>query len=268
MHILLINLEPCTERLEQQQQQFQNIGLTFSRLPAVSVNDFSIDSYEQLAFQGQRPMKQSELACFLSHKKAWQHVVDLNEPCLILEDDVVLVSELKQILQDVEGLTAVDVLSLEVHGRKKIIAKEKSFTVAQDYALFRMYQDRSGAAAYVLFPSGAKKLLTCLENSHPRLADEFISSCYALNSYQIEPAAAIQSDKAAMYDVGVSITHESVIAMIKNHHVNPNSQRWTAKVKHKKNRIVQQALLGVRHVSVLLKSVRRDIKVEPSKFQK
>ena len=74
MKILIINLEHSTERLAQQQQQFDRLGLLFERLPAVSLHDFNDEEYNRLAFSGQRPLKKAELACFLSHKKAWEYV--------------------------------------------------------------------------------------------------------------------------------------------------------------------------------------------------
>ncbi|MBF7682335.1 glycosyltransferase family 25 protein [Acinetobacter sp. B5B] len=265
MKILMINLEQSTDRLQQQQQQFQTLGLTFERLPAVSIAETSIQDYEKLAFNGQRPMKQSELACFLSHKKAWHAVIAANEPCLILEDDAVLVRDLSNILDDISVLNDVDLVNLEVHGRKKIIAKQPTFSVAKDYQLFSMYQDRSGAAAYVLFPSGARKLLTRLDQSYPKLADEFISSCYILNTYQIEPAAALQSDKADMYGISVSIAHGSVIGHIQNSAVYPSSM--SVLLKFKLNRAIQQLILGGRHLSVMPFSQRRYIHFDKSKFK-
>lgn len=263
----MINLDQCTDRLEQQKKQFNHLNLTFQRVPAVSIRDISTQDYERLAFNGQRPMKQSELACFLSHKKAWQTVLDLKEPCLILEDDALLVNDLNKVLDDVLDLENIDFVNLEVHGRKKIIAKQQVKTIAKDYQLFKLYQDRSGAAAYVLFPSGATKLLKSLEKSYPKLADEFISSCYSLNSYQIEPAAALQSDKAGVYGLDVQIVHGSVIGSIQNNHNNNSLISITSKIKYKKNRGVQQLILGYRQLSVMFFSTRRYIYLDKNKFK-
>ncbi|SDB80901.1 glycosyltransferase family 25 protein [Acinetobacter boissieri] len=267
MKVFIINLEQCTDRLEQQTLQFQKLDLTFNRLAAVTVNEFSKETYERLAFQGQRPMKQSELACFLSHKKAWQTVLDLKEPCLILEDDAVLVKDLKEILNDIKRLENTDFVNLEVHGRKKSVAKEPRYTVATDYNLFNLYQDRSGTGGYVLFPTGAKKLLDCAEQTHPKLADEFIYGCYTLNAYQIEPAALLQSDKADMYGVDVSVMHESVIGLIKNNHSHAPQNSLMSKFKYKKNRIEQQILLGIHYLKGMFRYNRREIQVDKQRFK-
>ena len=37
-----------------------------------------------------RPLQQNEVACFLSHIKAWQRCVEINEPCIIMEDDAII----------------------------------------------------------------------------------------------------------------------------------------------------------------------------------
>lgn len=267
MKVFIINLEQCTDRLEQQTLQFQKLDLIFERLPAVSIQDISIQDYERFAFNGQRPMKQSELACFLSHKKAWQAVISSKQPCLILEDDAVLVRDLKHILDDISNLENIDFVNLEVHGRKKMVAKEKFATVATDYHLFELYQDRSGAAAYVLFPSGAKKLLERLEQTYPKLADEFISSCYSLNAYQIEPAAALQSDKAQMYGVDVRVIHGSVIGYVQNNHTNKLLVSFDSKIKYKKNRVIQQIYLGFHQFKGVFKFIRRNIELDRHRFK-
>lgn len=145
MKVLMINLDNSRDRLQQQYEQFDKLKVVFERLPAVSIADFSKDDYQKLAFNGQRPMKQSELACFLSHKKAWEYVVTLNEPCVVLEDDAVLVREFKQIINVVTNLENIDFINLEVHGRKKLIAKSATFDLTDDhFRLFSLYQDRSG----------------------------------------------------------------------------------------------------------------------------
>ena len=97
MKVLLINLDQSQDRLAQQQAQFKDLELEFERLSAISIHDFSEDDYKRMAFGGQRPMKQSELACFLSHKKAWDYIVEHNEPCVVLEDDAILVKDFKKI---------------------------------------------------------------------------------------------------------------------------------------------------------------------------
>ena len=37
-----------------------------------------------------RPILPTEVACFLSHRKAWEKCVELDEPIIVLEDDAII----------------------------------------------------------------------------------------------------------------------------------------------------------------------------------
>lgn len=265
MRTLLINLDQSIDRLAKQQEQFEQLGLSFERFPAVSIKDFSEDEYKALAFFGQRPLKQSELACFLSHKKAWEYVIHLNEPCVVLEDDAVLVKNFKKVLDEVSQLKSIDFLNLEVHGRKKIVSKESKFRLNQsDFDVFRLYQDRSGTGGYIIFPSGAKKLLDYLRVRPIGLADEFIYSCSLLEAYQIEPAALLQSDKCQDYNIHTNIPYQSVIGLVKNN-IDFNLSS-TKKLGFRSRRIKRQIQLGFLSVKNILKGVKREINVNENLF--
>jgi glycosyl transferase family 25 len=60
--------------------------------------------------------------------------------------------------------------------------------------LFRLYQDRAGAAGYILWPQGAKKLLQCEQKKGIALADAHITDCHNIKAYQVEPTPIIQLD--------------------------------------------------------------------------
>lgn len=265
MKILLINLDRSKDRLEEQNIQFKRLGLTFERLSAVSIHDFSEADYKKMAFGAQRPMKQSELACFLSHKKAWEYVLKLKEPCVILEDDAVLVKDFNKILDDVTGLTQVDYINLEVHGRKKLVAKEARYSIVNDsYKLLKIFMDRSGTGGYILYPSGAKVLLEFMKRRNIGLSDEFIHSCYELNAFQIEPAALLQSDKCEMYGVDTDIDKGSIIGQVKNS-VNFELSKFQ-KISFRFRRILGQIILGIRYLQYTPQGVKREIKVRSSNF--
>lgn len=265
MKILLINLDQSKDRLVQQQAQFQDLGLVFERLPATSIHDFSEEEYKRMAFGGQRPMKQSELACFLSHKKAWEYVLKLNEPCVILEDDAVLVKDFNKVLDGIAELTQVDYINLEVHGRRKLVAKEARYSIVNDsYKLLKIFLDKSGTGGYILYPSGAKVLLGFMKRRNIGLSDEFIHSCYQLNAFQIEPAALLQSDKCEMYGVETDIDKGSIIGGVKNSINIPLT--FIGKLNFKINRIIAQFRLGVRQLAIFPFAKRRDICVNITKF--
>ena len=87
---------------------------------------------------------------------------------------------------------------METRSRKKLIGR-CAYPVGVHFSLRRLYQDRTGAAAYVLYPEGAHKLLQKARRHGPGLADAFISSSYELNAWQVVPAGAIQLDQCEAY---------------------------------------------------------------------
>lgn len=264
MKILLINLDRSKDRLEEQNTQFQKLGLNFERFPATSIQDFNQDEYEELAFNGQRPLKQSELACFLSHKRTWEYVVQHNEPCVILEDDAVLVSDFETVINDIAQLTELDYVNLEVVGRRKTISKQP-LHILNEYQLYKLYQDRNGTGGYVLFPSGAKKLLGFMEKRAIGLVDEYISSCRKLNSFQVEPAVLLQGVICPIYGIETEIDQGSVIGQVKNSTAYDLS--FSQKLIFKKNRVSAQLVLAWYYLKYLLIGSKRLIEVDKSKFK-
>ena len=266
MKVLIINLKQSTERLAQQQQQFNQLGLSFERLPAVSTNDFDDEEYNRLAFSGQRPLKKAELACFLSHKKAWEYVLTENEPCAILEDDAILVKDFPCILAELDQQD-IDFVNLEVHGRKKIVSSTEHFSIVnQQYDLLRLFLDRSGTGGYVIYPSGAKILLSYMQQRSIGLADEFIHSCNALKRYQIEPAALLQSDKCAQYHVPCDTVLHSVIAQESSFTKTTHGLSLKEKCTFKTRRVLRQVVLGYYLIKFRAQGERRYIKVDQNRF--
>ena len=253
MKALVINLDSAKERMTFQMEQLNRLQIPFQRLSATSTNTIEEQTYQKYQYTWERPLRQSEVACFLSHQNAWETVIKGNEPMLILEDDALLSKNIPCLLQALEKLTDVDYVTLEVRSRKKIVAKQSSHTLCKS-KLIRLYQDRTGAAGYVLWPSGANKLMQRLEKGKIALADAFISSTYSLAAYQVEPAAIIQLDQCEHYGVKPPLNTESAIS--------PESKPTAKAMRHwafRVKRILGQLRLGVRQLAVLLKSEKRNI---------
>lgn len=267
MRIIIINLPSEKSRLAFQQEQFSKLGLSFTLLPAKSANDLTMCMYDQLAYHWERPMRKSEVACFLSHKTAWENTLKSGEPTLILEDDALLSRHIKNILEAIEPLENIDLISLEVRSRKKLVAKIPSVD-SQYFRLFDLYQDRTGAAGYILWPEGARKLLSKTNVLPAALADAFISSTYSLRAMQIEPAAVTQIDQIDNYKIPLDIKSVSSISNSQKPSGSTSSEpslhkpHWQFKI----SRIYSQLKMGMRHLSVLYKSKRRFITLIPEDF--
>lgn len=267
MKILIIHLPSAAERLSFQQQQFFQLGLSFEVLSAVSIADISEQQYQAQAFGWQRPLRKVELACFLSHQSAWEKVIEYNQPCLILEDDAVLAQNSQQILTEIEQkqLQQIDLINLEVRSRKKMISKQVKLEILDgQFKLFELYQDRTGAAGYILYPGGAKKLINRLKHTAPAIADGFICATYELNSLQIEPAVVIQQDQMQIYGLEDALQFDSTIGRSEHHRA--IYRNLAEKITFKRRRIWGQILMALRYIQVLPKAEKRFIRLDKQIF--
>lgn len=267
MKIYIINLAQSTDRLEYQVKQFQKLGLSFERLNAVSIQDISEEFYLSHIKYGQRLIKQSEMACFLSHKKAWELVLQQNEPCVILEDDALLVHDFADLLKDIENKnipSQVDFINLEVQPRNKVVSHQPIYSLLnQEYHLYELLLEKNGTGGYIIFPSGAKKLLNYAEQTLA-LADAFIYSCPNLKKTQIEPAALLQDVICPAYNIPFGQPPQSIIGAVKN--TVPFKPSLYHKILFRKNRILTQIKLGIKTLMALSKGQKRQIQVNREKF--
>lgn len=196
MKALLISLQTAVERRGFQCAQARSRGLNLEIVPAITPADLS-EGHDLAWDRWHRPLMPTEKACFLSHRAAWRRVLALNEPCLILEDDALLSRHLPEFLAGLGQLQGIDHLTLEVRLRKKLLGERRQLADSLGWA--PLYQDRTGAAAYVLWPRGAQILLDQALREGAALADAFINDSPMLMSAQAVPALAIQSDVASDY---------------------------------------------------------------------
>lgn len=64
----------------------------------------------------------------------------------------------------------------------------------------RLYRHRRGAGGYVLYPSGAKKLLKYQQKNGIAPADVHLNDCPTLR-YQIEPVCVVQAMYCQEYGI-------------------------------------------------------------------
>jgi len=261
MKIFVINLPSAIERLQFQKKQLSKLDLDYEILEAVSINDVNKETYAKHRYDWQRPLRNTEVACYFSHRSAWQKIIDNNMPALILEDDALLSKYTPELLNAIDKHSHADLIQLETRRRKKIIKKQGS-EVTPIYALYRLYQDRTGAAGYVLWPSGARKLLAHESLHGIGLADAHIASCYSIKSYQVEPAAIIQLDQCADYYVG-NLHKKNLSESTVSKAINPKGPLyfWI-------KRIAAQFKIGLHVVKILssTNSSRRLIRIRSDDF--
>ena len=113
MKILIINLKRSIERRQDIEEQLHKLNISnYEFIEAVDGNqldDSIIDQKISLRILKQMcnrtlPLSKGEAGCMLSHIKAYKRSLELNERCIILEDDCVLddgfTNEIKEELKD------------------------------------------------------------------------------------------------------------------------------------------------------------------------
>ncbi len=260
MKILIIHLPKQTERRAFQEAQMQRLGLAHDWLHATEASSVNDATYAQLAYRWERPLRKSEVSCFLSHQRAWQQVLDTQTPTLILEDDALLADTVPALLQALQSLPNIDLVTLENRGRKKMLGTS-ALSPTDQVKLLPLYQDRTGAAGYVLWPSGAQKLLDKAKQGHVAIADAFISSHYALRSFQAEPTPLIQIDMCAHYGLVPPIATQSSISQAERPPV-AGAPAWV----YKWRRIASQLRMGMRMLSVVRRAKRRYAAIDRQQF--
>ncbi len=263
MKILIINLEREKQRMSFQNSQMKRLGLKFERLPAITTNDIPPRELAIRALQWERPMKKVEVACLYSHRSAWKITAQGNEPVLILEDDVLLSSKTPKILASLEKTKIANHVTLEIRGRKKILGRN-AVELSDHTFMSRLYQDRTGAGAYVLWPEAASILLE-KSDSAAGLADAVIAAAYEMSSWQIEPAAAMQLDQCASY--GIDSPLETVSAISQNSNDKPSASGQLISMNFKRRRYVSQIRMGLRQLFNISRARRRFATVEINDFQ-
>ena len=259
MQIFVINLSSATDRSKLQKDQLTKLGLEYKTLSAKSVDVISEATYKKHYFDWQRPLRKTEVACYYSHRSAWDRVIRSKEPALILEDDAIHSMFLPELLENLNKLQNIDLINLENRSRKKFVSRSYKDIVCQS-KLFRLYQDRTGAAGYILWPSGANKLIQLEKKSGIGLADAHITSCYSLNAFQVEPSPIIQLDQCKDYG-------------IKNRFTNIISKSTVSSGQNKSGgiyfiikRLFYQLKLALRQLYILPISKRRYISIRNSDF--
>ena len=211
MNALVINLKSSTDRLEFQKTQLDSLNINYAVIEAVEASEIDENFYRKKSMSWERPLRRSELACCLSHVSAWDRVIKENKPYLILEDDAILHKDTSSALNALGDKYNFDCINLETRNRKKILSKTR-VPLSNDYTLSEIIYNKSGAAAYLLRPSGAKILHDFYQKHGAALADAILAHCDRLKHFQIEPALAIQIDCCTYYNIAPPIETASSIS--------------------------------------------------------
>jgi glycosyl transferase family 25 len=165
--VLVINLARSPQRLKAIKEQLDAINVSFERVDAIDGKNLSDDEMESVSPAGivsrsyHRQLSKAEVACSLSHKKAWQRILDDGiDFAIVLEDDVELLDNFTDVLQLLSDLPHSDwdfikLYALKRGGGKNIAKrfdfKNQTFVTYHKYPLGFVGQavSRRGAAALI-----------------------------------------------------------------------------------------------------------------------
>lgn len=214
--VAIISLPTALIRRQAQEKQAAAMGFEPVWIPAVGIDDITEADFLSMAFSSRRPLKKTEVACFLSHQKTWAWVAQLNEPVVILEDDVILAPGFLADIAALGTLEDTDHVCLETWNKKVLGSKRLHGSVV----LRELKMNSAGAAGYLLWPSGAQILLKQHQQQGVALADAFINGVPRWRSWQLLPANVVQQNVAHHFGVDSPIPADSLI----NREQNPSPQ--------------------------------------------
>ncbi|UFS55909.1 glycosyltransferase family 25 protein [Comamonadaceae bacterium M7527] len=206
--VYIISLASAQHRRAFQEMQAQRLGFKPIWQAAIGLKDFSDEEFLQHAFCWQRPLKKTEVGCFLSHLEVWQSIAQGEGPAVVLEDDVILSEDWYQDILTLVQTSCADYICLETWG-KKILGQ---FETVNDLKLQRLHLNSAGAAGYLLWPSGARILIKHHKENGTALADAFINAVRDWRAWQLVPANLVQMNVAKHFGQQAPISTESLIA--------------------------------------------------------
>lgn len=165
--VVFINLSKDVERRDRMTSQLEQMGLRASRLPAVWWSDLPADEQRRYFSSAEsrgryfKPLGNGEKGCYCSHLKAWQSLLQSNEPALVVfEDDVKLLDSLPQALAAIKALPSDGSWDMiKLYGREQEKIANQGPLVEGALQLISYQRVPSFAAGYVVSRAGAEKLL-------------------------------------------------------------------------------------------------------------
>lgn len=230
--IYIITLASAAQRRAFQQAQAERLDFEPIWHPAVGVDDMSEAFFLEHAFNWQRPLKKTEVGCFMSHYQLWQRIAQSEGPAVVLEDDVMLGDNWLVDIRTLADQASADFICLETWG-KKLLGETQ---IVSGLYLQRLILNCAGAAGYVLWPSGARKLLDRFESEGAALTDAFINQTEHWHAWQLVPANVVQMNVAPLFGLKSGFESPSLIARESVQSPTPPSTRSWRSMRFKRLR--------------------------------
>lgn len=185
----LINLDRSAERLAFMRRQFDDLGIQFERISAVDGRSLSRDDYAD------SPLALSEIGCLLSHRAAWERLIESGEHyAAVFEDDCVLSRDLPAVLIGTGWIPCeAAVVKLDTTFGELQLGRLRA-RAPGGRALRLVLSDSFGSCSYIVHREEAVRLLAAtapFQRPVDMIMFEGIDADHRI--YQIDPALAAQT---------------------------------------------------------------------------
>jgi glycosyl transferase family 25 len=205
----LINLDRSPERLAHMQDILAAAGVRHVRIAAVDGRALAPAAIAE----ADASLSPSEVACFMSHRIAWQAIASGDDPFgAVLEDDIHIAPSLAALLADGDWIPpGADVVKLETM-LKPVYLEDAGHEAPAGHRVRRLHSTHPGTAGYIIGRAAAAGLVARYRHAS-RPADAYLfelpdGEARNLVVYQLDPAACIQDDQrpAAARSTGLAST--------------------------------------------------------------
>lgn len=212
MKICVISLKRSPERRENIKKQLDALGLEFEFFDAVDGRAepphplfAKYDYFKRLWLTNGRMPSKGEMGCYASHYLLWQKCIDIDEPILVLEDDVVVRPHLNQFFESISKVAQeYGFVRLQEKGeRSQTYIKEKN----DEYSVSFLDNNFGGLLCYAISQSAAQKLVDgCTRWTLP--VDNYVGSLYLHDapSYLFSPSMV---ESIQDFDTTIQLGEES-----------------------------------------------------------
>ncbi|MGF1825786.1 glycosyltransferase family 25 protein [Vibrio splendidus] len=162
MKVFVVSLARSLDRRERIENKLKQESIEFEFFEAVdgSLEGFLHSERSRPAITQRRKgyqLKTSEVACFSSHYELWVRCINLNEPIVILEDNVDPVTGLKSVLEHATSLaSSYDYIKLSATQKR---AFYPIISIDDNYTLGGYAAGTCGTTAYIVTPAAASKFV-------------------------------------------------------------------------------------------------------------
>jgi len=178
MKVYFINLDRSPDRLAWFRSRGEALGLDLVRVPAVDASKLVAAETARLTAlsSGNSELSAGEIACLLSHRVVWRHIVDGPEPwAFVAEDDVHLSPDIAKFLGSPEWIPAgAELIKAETNLRRQELSK-KVWASPFGHELRQLRSNHYCSGGYFVSRQGAARLLA-FTDTHVEQADVILFS--------------------------------------------------------------------------------------------